>query len=519
MSLLRPLVIFWVALRYGLDEFILSAPRLRWLQPLVRRLLFWRRLRGSRGERLGMALESLGPIFVKFGQMLSTRRDLLPNDLADALARLQDRVAPVAFSEIETILAQAHGDHWRGLFSDFETQPVAAASVAQVHFATLANGQPVAVKILRPGIARIIQHDIGMLQAAALLVEKLFADGPRLRPREVVDEFRKTLADELDLLREASNATLLKRNFEGSPLLRVPEVYFDLCREPVLVMERIYGLPISRVADLQAAGVDIPALARNGVEIFFTQVFRDGFFHADMHPGNIFVGTTGPDLGRYLAVDFGICGTLSETDKNYLAINFLAAFRRDYKRFAEAHIESGWVPANTRVEELEAAVRACCEPYFDKPLKEISFGQLLMRLFAMSRRFHVEIQPQLVLLQKTLLQVEGLGRSLDPDLDLWKTGKPYLERWMNEQLGWRGLVRRIKQEAPEWSRLLPQIPRLLHQRLASASDAGIEARLGRLLVEERRRNRWLAAQTFLLGVLTTGVILALAYAVLQTQSA
>ncbi len=496
----RLLTIQYVVLRYGLEDLLLGNVRTRWLAWFIKFSLFWRPLHGSRGERLRLALQALGPIFVKFGQLLSTRRDLLPADIADQLALLQDRVAPVAYSQVRQVLKSAYGAEPECVFAAFDAAPVASASVAQVHFAELVAGTLVAVKVLRPGIEPVIRHDLALIDAAALLVEKLFADGRRLRPREVVDEFRKTLADELDLMREASNASLLRRNFDGSPLLRVPEVHFDFCRETVLVMERIHGIPISQTENLRAAGVDIPRLARNGVEIFFTQVFRDGFFHADMHPGNIFVGVTGSDHGKYLAVDFGICGTLSEVDKHYLAINFLAAFRRDYRRFAEAHIESGWVPADTRVEELEAAVRSCCEPYFDKPLKDISFGHLLLRLFNMSRRFNVEIQPQLVLLQKTLLQIEGLGRQLDPDLDLWKTGKPYLERWMNEQLGWRSLVKHLKLEAPQWGAMLPQLPRLIHRRLQHEAQPGatLFARQEKLA---RTRNRLLLAIALLLALL------------------
>ncbi|MGA7180650.1 MAG: ubiquinone biosynthesis regulatory protein kinase UbiB [Thiobacillaceae bacterium] len=501
MNLFRLMQISWVAFRFGLDDVILASPRTRFLRGMFRMLFFWRTLKAPRAQRLRLALESLGPLFVKFGQMLSTRRDLLPADYADELALLQDRVPPFEFAQVEKILVAAYGRPWQQVFSKFDPQPVASASVAQVHFAELCDGHPVAVKVLRPGIGRIIEHDLALLDAAALLVEKLFADGKRLRPREVVDEFRKTLRDELDLMQEGSNAALIRRNFKGSKLLKVLEVYFDFTRESVLVMERIYGTPINQKQALIQAGVDIPQLARNGVEIFFTQVFRDGFFHADMHPGNIFIGTEGDNKGKYMAVDYGICGTLSESDKHYLAINFLAAFRQDYKRFAEAHIESGWVPTDTRVEELESAVRACCEPYFNKPIKDISFGHLLMRLFAMSRRFNVEIQPQLVLLQKTLLQIEGLGRQLDPDLDLWQTGKPYLERWMSEQLGWRGLVKNLRNEAPEWASMLPQIPRLMHAYLARNKTTPLERWQREWLQQQKHQSRMMLVLFLLVAAL------------------
>jgi ubiquinone biosynthesis protein len=501
LNLFRLMQISWVAFRFGLDDVILASPRTRFLRGMFRMLFFWRTLKAPRAQRLRLALESLGPLFVKFGQMLSTRRDLLPADYADELALLQDRVPPFEFAQVEKILVAAYGRPWQQVFSKFDPQPVASASVAQVHFAELCDGHPVAVKVLRPGIGRIIEHDLALLDAAALLVEKLFADGKRLRPREVVDEFRKTLRDELDLMQEGSNAALIRRNFKGSKLLKVLEVYFDFTRESVLVMERIYGTPINQKQALIQAGVDIPQLARNGVEIFFTQVFRDGFFHADMHPGNIFIGTEGDNKGKYMAVDYGICGTLSESDKHYLAINFLAAFRQDYKRFAEAHIESGWVPTDTRVEELESAVRACCEPYFNKPIKDISFGHLLMRLFAMSRRFNVEIQPQLVLLQKTLLQIEGLGRQLDPDLDLWQTGKPYLERWMSEQLGWRGLVKNLRNEAPEWASMLPQIPRLMHAYLARNKTAPLERWQREWLQQQKHQSRMMLVLFLLVAAL------------------
>ena len=465
MKLLRLARILTIGLRFGLEEFFLGHERVRPLRWLVRITLFWRPLSEPRAVRLRRALEALGPIFVKFGQMLSPRRDLVPVDIADELAKLQDRVPPFPSAQALAVLEATYKKPLTEVFAEFDATPVAAASVAQVHFARLhsspsgGDGKAVAVKILRPGISRVIGHDVELLHAAAGLLEKLFADGKRLRPREVVAEFEKHLQDELDLMREASNCSQLRRNFLGSPLLVVPEVYWDYCENNVMVMDRMDGIPISQVDALRAAGVDIVKLAATGVELFFTQVFRDGFFHADMHPGNILVRPN----GQYVALDFGIMGTLTEVDKQYQARNFLAFFRRDYKGVAQAHLESGWVPADTRVDELEAAVRAVCEPVFDRPLKEISFGRVLLQLFQASRRFNVEIQPQLVLLQKTLLNIEGLGRQLDPDLDLWKTAKPFLERWMNEQIGWRALVTNLQAEAPKWAALLPQLPRLAHQ--------------------------------------------------------
>ena len=345
-----------------------------------------------------------------------------------------------------------------------------------------------AIKILRPGIAPLIDKDVALLDIAAGLMESLWADGKRLKPREVVGEFSKHLHDELDLMREAANASQLRRNFAGSPLMAVPEIYWDWCRPTVMTMQRMHGTPISHVDKLRAKGVDIPALARAGVEIFFTQVFRDGFFHADMHPGNIQVATEEGKLGQYIALDFGIMGTLTDTDKHYLARNFLAFFNRDYKRVAEVHLESGWVPPDTRVDELEAAIRSVCEPIFDRPLSQIKFGMVLLRLFQTSRRFGVEIQPQLVMLQKTLLNIEGLGRDLDPGLDLWKTAKPYLERWMDEQLGWRGLLRALKQEAPTWATMLPQVPRLAHRLLAEDRAGQLERATAQLLREQARQS-------------------------------
>lgn len=494
MRLMRILRILFVVLRFGLDEFILAHERAAWLRVSLNWLLFFRNTDMPRAVRLRRALESLGPIFVKFGQMLSTRRDLIPTDLADELAHLQDRVPPFPSHQAIELLEDNFGKPLAKVFDHFEQTPVASASVAQVHFAVLPDGREVAVKVLRPGIVRVIEHDLDLLDAAAALLERFWADGKRLKPREVVAEFSKHLHDELDLMREAASASQLKRNFAGSGLLRVPEIYWDWCSESVMVMERMDGIPVSQVDAIRAVGVNIPKLAADGVEIFYTQVFRDGFFHADMHPGNVQVARD----GRYIALDFGIMGTLTDTDKNYLAQNFLAFFRRDYKRVAEVHIESGWAPADTRVDELEAAIRSVCEPIFDKPLREVSFGRVLLRLFQTSRRFGIEIQPQLVLLQKTLLNIEGLGLQLDPELDLWKTAKPWLERWMSEQIGWRGFARAMRDEAPHYATLLPQLPRLLHQRLNDPRLDQIEQLIELHLRQTEERNRWLKAITIVL---------------------
>lgn len=507
MRIFRLLTIVWVSARFGLDEFFLGHERVRGLRWLVRFTLFWRDLSEPRAVRLRRALETLGPIFVKFGQMLSTRRDLMPLDIADELARLQDRVPPFAAAEVRATLESIYGKSLEQVFTQFDAEPIASASMAQVHFAILRDGTEAAVKVLRPGIAKVIDHDLGLLEAAAILIEKLFSDGKRLHPREVVGEFRKTLTDELDLMREAANCSQLRRNFEHSTLLIVPEVYWDYCESGVMVMERMKGVPISQFDQLVAMGVDIPRLAQNGVEIFFTQVFRDAFFHADMHPGNIQVNAQ----GQYIALDFGIMGTLTEGDKNYLAQNFLAFFQRDYRAVAQAHVDAGWTPADTRVDEFEAAIRSVCEPIFDRPLKEISFGKVLLRLFQTSRRFNMEIQPQLVLLQKTLLNIEGLGRQLDPELDLWKTGKPFLERWMNEQFGWRGALRNIRHEAPRWATLLPQIPRLAHAYLAQDQAATIRAQTEQLLRHQRNTQRLL----ILIALLLTGGIALAAYALFK----
>ncbi len=507
----RGFFIIWTVLRFGLDELVLSGFQKPWIRLLRRVVSVGRNLKAPRGERLRLALERLGPIFVKLGQVMSTRRDLLPTDIADELARLQDRVPPFDSAIAIAIIEKAFGRPLAQIFATFEHQPIASASIAQVHFATLPSGREVAVKVLRPNMLPAIEKDLALMHMMAGWIENASADGKRLKPREVVGEFDKYLHDELDLLREAANAAQLRRNMQGLDLVMIPEMVWDFCMPDVMVMERMKGVPISQMQRLRDAGVDMKKLARDGVTIFFTQVFRDGFFHADMHPGNIQVSLEAATFGRYISLDFGIVGTLTETDKEYLTQNFSAFFHRDYKRVAELHIESGWVPASTRVDELEAAIRACCEPYFDRPLKEISLGLVLMRLFQTSRRFRVEIQPQLVLLQKTLLNVEGLGRELDPDLDLWSTAKPFLKKWMIEQVGPEKLFAQLKAEAPGYAKLLPGLPRLLSQYLKDR-HASNQRELLELLAEQKRTNKLLQSLIygglgFVLGLMAMQVVL------------
>lgn len=506
--LLRGIYIVFIVLRYGLDELVLTSFQKPGLRLLARIVSIGRDLSAPRGQRLREALEHLGPIFVKFGQVLSTRRDLLPPDIADELAFLQDRVPPFSSDVAVGTIERAFGRPLNDIFVEFTHKPVASASIAQVHFAVIKdnNGvtREVAVKVLRPGMLTVIDKDLSLMRMMAGWVDRLSADGKRLKPREVVAEFDKYLHDELDFMREASNAAQLRRNMEGLNLVLIPEMIWDFCRDDVIVMERMKGVPISQVDQLRAAGVDIPKLARDGVTIFFTQVFRDGFFHADMHPGNIQVSLEPATFGRYISLDFGIVGTLTETDKEYLAQNFTAFFRRDYKRVAELHIESGWVPSDTRVDELESAIRAVCEPYFDRPLKEISLGLVLMRLFQTSRRFNVEIQPQLVLLQKTLLNIEGLGRQLDPNLDLWSTAKPFLETWMLDQVGPKKLWKQLVAEAPRYAKLIPELPRLVHDFLKHRQNND-HAQLQLLIQEQRRTNRLLQGIAWVGGGFVLGM--------------
>ncbi len=468
-TLFRLVHIHWVFIRHGLDELVLQTPFMR---PIRHLAIFspYARFKNdadSRGVRIRKTLEDLGAIYVKFGQALSTRKDLLPDDIADELVKLQDRVPPFSGDLAIGIIEKALGMPISEAFAEFDVVPLASASVAQVHTAKLHTGENVVVKVLRPNIAPRIAADMALLYELARLAERFWVDAKRLRPTEVVAEFEKTTLDELDLMREGANAAKLRRNFEGSDILYVPEIHWEFTRKNILVMERIYGIPVGEIEQLKVAGADFKSLAERGVEIFFTQVFRDNFFHADMHPGNIFVEL--PD--KYIAVDFGIVGTLSASDQRYLAENFLAFFNRDYRRVAEMHVESGWVSNSVRIEEFEAAIRSVCEPIFEKPLKDISFGQLLLRLFQTARRFDMHVQPQLVLLQKTLLNIEGLGRQLYPDLDLWQTAKPFLESWFQERLSPKAKIKKLIKQLPDFADQFPEIPSLLYKALDNAAHA------------------------------------------------
>jgi ubiquinone biosynthesis protein len=501
--LARLLQIQRALVRHRLDEFVRATHMyrpLRYLYYFSPWTWFQRRIGGSRGQRLRLALEELGPIFVKFGQALSTRRDLLPVDVADELAKLQDSVPPFSGEIAMAMIERTFGKPLDEIFGSFERTPLAAASIAQVHAAALKNGDDVVVKVLRPGMREVIDLDLEVLDALAALADEYWVEARPIRPVEVVREYRKTVTDELDLMREAGNASQLKRNFSGSLLLYVPQIHWDYCRHNVMVMERIRGVIVSQVEELRARGTDIAKLAENGVEIFFTQVFRHNFFHADMHPGNIFVQIEDPKNPRYAAVDFGIVGTLQPRDQHYLAENFMAFFNRDYGRIARLHIESGWVPKGTRVDELESAVRTVCEPIYNKPLKEISFAQVLLRLFETARRFDMQVQPQLILLQKTLFNIEGLGRQLYPELDLWKTAQPVLSEWMRERTRPRTILKEIRTHLPDALMSLRQIPQILQTAVREAAEGtapSVEAGLAEMRAEMRlaasRRDKAIAA--------------------------
>lgn len=508
----RLIHIYLIIVHYRLDEIVFDKFSLRTLHFLsnFNPLNWYKRPNLTRGERIRLALETLGPVFIKFGQSLSTRRDLLPADIADELAKLQDQVAPFPGKVAKAIVEKEYNQTTDEIFAYFETEPMASASIAQVHKATLHNGKSVVVKILRPDIANVIERDIALMYTLASLVSRYWIKGRRLRPREVVAEFENTILNELDLMREAANASQLRRNFLNSPLLHVPEIYWPYARNKILVMERIHGIPISHIESLKERNFDLKKLAERGVEIFFTQVFRDCFFHADMHPGNIFVAEDNPNNPQYIAVDFGIMGSLSPKDQRYLAENFLAFFNRDYRRVAILHIESGWVPPQTRIEHLEAAIRTVCEPIFEKPLAEISAGQMLLRLFQTAGRFNMEIQPQLMLLQKTLLNIEGLGRDLYPQLNLWDTAKPYIERWMQTQIGPRAFLRKIKENAPIWLERLPDLPDLVYKSLnqLSTNNRKVETNLSLNSKENVMKvyKKRFSISSFIYGIISTALL-------------
>ncbi len=504
----RLIHINYVLMKHGLDEIILATHLFRPIRFLIYLSpWYWlKRNKGMRGERIRLVLEELGPVFVKFGQIVSTRRDLLAPDIAEELAKLQDQVPPFAGDIARTIIEKELGAAIGDIYKDFDETPLASASIAQVHAAHLKDGSDVIVKVVRPDIKKRIKRDVELLYTVAHLAQKYWQDGRRLRPVEVVEHYEKTIMNELNLSHEAANATQLRRNFIDTELLYVPEVYWDYTRRNVMTMERIYGIQISDIQGLKDAGVDFKHLSEQGVEIFFTQVFRDSFFHADMHPGNVFVR---PD-GRYMAIDFGIMGTLSNRDKHYLASNFLAFFNRDYRRVAELHIESEWVPTDTPVEEFEAAIRTVCEPIFEKPIKDISFGRLLISLFQTARRFDMEVQPQLVLLQKTLLNIEGLGRELYDELDLWKTAKPFLERWMSEQIGPRAFVNSLKKNAPWWIENLPDLPRTLQTALESSKHQAQYAKQQAIEMQQLKRDMQRGQQRTFIAISASAALIAAA---------
>ncbi|MFD2165718.1 ubiquinone biosynthesis regulatory protein kinase UbiB [Thalassotalea euphylliae] len=515
MRSLRIYKIVKTFLQYGLDE-LLPSKAVPWYVKVLRISIFWlhnKHKDKTPAQRFRLAIESLGPVFIKFGQMLSTRRDLLPEEFARELALLQDQVPPFGGEQaIKQIHAAIGKDIFEQCFTDFDVKPLASASIAQVHTATLNDDQSsteVVIKVLRPGIEKTIVADINVMLMFAGIIAKWLPDGKRLRPKEVVNEYRKTILDELDLNREAANAIQLKRNFtqgrEQDHHLYVPEVYSSYSHKNVLVMERIYGIGVGEVETLQSLGVDMKLLAERGVEVFFTQVFRDSFFHADMHPGNVFVNATNPADPTWIAIDCGIVGTLNKEDKRYLAENFVAFFNRDYRKVAELHVDSGWVPAETSVDEFEFAIRTVCEPIFNKPLAEISFGQVLVNLFNTARRFNMEVQPQLVLLQKTLLYIEGLGRQLYPQLDLWQTAKPFLENWVHEQMGFKAVFTKVKDNLPFWNEKIPEIPDLVYDVLQTTKDANQKqtALLAELHAQQQRSTR-----AIVLAIMSAGALVA-----------
>ena len=487
--LFRILHINLVLFRHGLEEVLLAVPFFRPIR-FILFLMPWhwfRKLETSHGARIRRALEDLGPIYVKFGQALSTRRDLLSEDIADELAKLQDQVPPFEGAVAQEIIEKAFKKPVSEVFKEFSVEPLASASIAQVHCATLHDGTEVVVKVLRPGVEKRVRRDLELMHALASIAHRYWEDGRRLRPKDVVDEYEQVIMDELDLMREAANASQLRKNFENSTDLYVPEVYFELCHRNVMVQERIRGIPVNDMKALREHGVNLKKLSDRGSHIFFTQVFSHNFFHADMHPGNIFVSYENPEDPKYIGVDFGIMGTLALEDQRYLAENLLAFLNADYRRVAELHLESGWVPPDTRVDQFESAIRTVCEPIFQRPLSEISFGSLLLRLFQTARRFNMEVQPQLVLLQKTLLNIEGLGRTLDPDLDLWKTAKPFLDRWMSEQVGPRALLSGLRKQLPRLAERLPEMPDLIYNTMKTFEQGQTKLEMHSQELEEIRK--------------------------------
>lgn len=508
-QILRLLTIQRVLIRHGLDELVFAMHLFRPIR-FLQYLLPWNWMRkphGPRAVRLRRVLEDLGPIFVKFGQLLSTRRDMLPEDIAAEFSLLQDRVPPFPGRQAKEIVEQAYGESVENVFADFDETPLASASIAQVHSARLKNGREMIVKVVRPGIEKPLRRDLGLLHILAGMAEKYWEDARRLRPSHVVVEIEKTLLDELDLMREAANASQLRRNFTDSDVLYVPQVEWDLTRRNVMVMERISGIPVSDIPRLRQAGVDLRKVAEAGVELFFTQVFRDSFFHADMHPGNIFIRPEPDGRMRILVVDFGIMSSLSEFDQRYLAENFLAFLNRDYQRVAELHVESGWVPPGTRVDEFEFAIRTVCEPLFDRPLKEISFGTLLLRLFQTARRFNMVVLPQLILLQKTLVNIEGLGRMLYPDLDIWHVARPLLDRWMSERVGFRGLIKGAHASLPRWLDRLPDLPNRMIDLVERLRDGKLQMEWRNPEIEEMRKELRGNSRRTVLAVIGSALIL------------
>ncbi|MCP4983074.1 MAG: ubiquinone biosynthesis regulatory protein kinase UbiB [Gammaproteobacteria bacterium] len=488
-NLLRLISINFTLARFGLDEIVLSMHFYRplYLLGAINPFNWFRSKDLSQAERLRLCIESLGPIFIKFGQMMATRRDLFGDEITNELEKLLDRVPPFPWPEARGIIEQQLGQSLEQAFKSFDEKEIASASIAQVYGAQLPDGQDVVVKIVRPGIEHKIRQDIEVMLMLAKMADRYWDEAKRIKPIQIVREFETTILNELDLVREAANASELRRNFEGSADLYVPFVHWDYCRSRVMVMERISGIAVSDIPRLQSQNINFELLSRKGVEIFFTQVFRHNYFHADMHPGNIFVAAEKPENPKYIAVDFGIMGSLSISDQRYLAENFVAFFNRDYRRVAELHVDSGWVDHDTRIDEFEAAIRSVCEPMFQRPLAEISFGQLLLRLFQTARSFNMEIQPQLLLLEKTFLHIEGIGRQLYPQLDLWDTAKPFLERWLSEQLGTRALIKGLKKNLPFIAEHLPDLPQLAFRALDRIANEEIRVELRSRQIDDLKR--------------------------------